>query len=59
MNTGKAKTKITADFILDIYEKSKKTKGKASEELLQTAKTLCNHLNEWLVVGDSILKKKS
>lgn len=59
MNTGKAKTKITADFILDIYEKSKKTKGKAAEELLQTAKTLCNHLNEWLVVSDSILKKKS
>lgn len=59
MNTGKVKTKITADFILDIYERSKKSKGKTSEELLQTAKTLCKHLNEWLVVSDSILKKKS
>jgi len=57
MEEGKAKTKITADFVLDIYEKSKKTKGKASEELLQTAKTLSKHLNEWLVVSNSLKKK--
>jgi len=58
MVEGKVKTKITADFILDIYEKSKKAKGRAAEELLQTAKTLTKHLNEWLVVADN-LKKKS
>jgi len=57
MEEGKAKTKITADFVLDIYEKSKKVKGKASEELLQTAKTLSKHLNEWLVVSNSLKKK--
>lgn len=57
MEEGKAKTKITADFVLDIYEKSKKTKGKASEELLQTAKTLSKHLNEWLVVSNNLKKK--
>ena len=57
MADAKAKTKITADFILDIYERSKKSKGRASEELLQTAKTLTKHLNEWLVVSDSLKKK--
>jgi hypothetical protein len=57
MAEGKAKTKITADFVLDLYEKSKKAKGKASAELLQTAKTLSKHLNEWLVVADNLKKK--
>lgn len=57
--TGKTKTKITADFVLDIYEQSKKKKGKESSELLQTAISLSKHLNEWLVVPESYTKKKS
>jgi hypothetical protein len=64
MTTGKTKTKITADFVLDVYEQSKKTKGKEAQELLQAAISLSKHLNEWLVVPTNIgakinTKKKS
>jgi hypothetical protein len=58
MSTGKAKTKITADFVLDVYERSKRAKGKAAADLLQTTITLSKHLNEWLVISDVLLKKK-
>lgn len=59
MITGKTKTRITADFVLDVYEQSKKKKGKEAQDLLQTAITLSKHLNEWLVVPDNVAKKKS
>lgn len=59
MTTGKTKTKITADFVLDVYEQSKKKKGKEAQKLLQTAISLSKHLNEWLVVPDNVSKKKS
>ena len=55
--TGKTKTKITADFVLDIYEQSKKKKGKEASELLQTAISLSKHLHEWIVVPDNCTKK--
>ena len=59
--TGKAKQKITADYVLDIYLESKKKKDKEATILLNAAKELSKHLNEWLVVPEEIpkLKKKS
>jgi hypothetical protein len=59
--TGKAKQKITADYVLDVYAESKKKKGKEATVLLNAAKELSKHLNEWLVVPEEIakLKKKS
>ena len=60
MTASKPKTKITADFVLDIYEQSKKKKGKEAQDLLQAAISLSKHLNEWLVVPSNIgIKKKS
>lgn len=59
MEKGKIKQKITADYILDIYEQSKKAKGVEASNLLAVAKTLSQHLNEWLVAEDiPALKKK-
>ena len=59
--TGKAKQKITADYVLDIYLESKKKKDIEATILLNAAKELSKHLNEWLVVPEEIakLKKKS
>jgi len=59
--TGKAKQKITADYVLDVYEESKRKKGKEAAILLNAAKELSKHLNEWLVIPEEIakLKKKS
>lgn len=56
--TGKAKQKITADYVLDVYEESKKKKGKESAVLLNAAIELSKHLNDWLVVPDEIAKLK-
>jgi hypothetical protein len=44
-----AAQQITHDFILELYEKSKKLKGKEKAELLATAKTLSKHVGRWLV----------
>ena len=55
--TGKTKQKITADLVLDYYEKSKKYKGEKKELYYKAAVELSKHLGEWLVVRD--LEKKS
>ena len=55
--TGKTKQKITADLVLDFYEKSKAFKGDKKELYYKTAVELSKHLGEWLVVPD--LNKKS
>lgn len=44
-----ATQKITHDFILELYETSKKVKGKEKEELLATVETLSKHVGQWLV----------
>jgi len=56
--TGKIKQKITADYVLDVYAEYKKKKGKEAAILLDTAKMLSKHLNEWLVVPEEISKLK-
>jgi len=59
MSSGKAKQKVTADYVLDVYEESKRKTGREAAELLNAAKLLARHLNEWLVIPDNIkLKKK-
>ena len=61
MEKGKVRQKITADYILDIYEQSKRSKGAEASNLLAIAKTLSKHLNEWLVSEEipRIKKKKT
>lgn len=54
---GKVKQRITADFVIDLYQESKKKKGKEAEHLLNVAKQLSAHLNEILVVPEDIIKK--
>jgi len=56
--TGKVKQKITADYILDVYQEYKKLKGKDAQTLYQAVVALSKHLNEWLVVPDEIAKYK-
>lgn len=51
--TGKTKQKITADLILDYYEKSKKASGDKKLLLYKTAVELSKHLHEWLVIKDA------
>lgn len=41
--------KITADFILELYDKSKKLRGKNRQAMLQVAEKLSKHVGEWLV----------
>ncbi len=45
----KVKRKITEDFILDLYEKSKKLEGKKKKKLLKTIELLSTHVGEYLV----------
>ncbi len=40
---------ITSDFVLEIYERAKKAKGKNKEELLKIAETLSKNVGKWLV----------
>lgn len=56
--TGKTKQKITAELVLDYYERSKKAKGDKKQLLYQTAVELSKHLHEWLVIKDSELDSK-
>ena len=58
MKQGQIKQKITADYVLDVYLLSKKKIGKERDELLLMAKTLSQHLNEYLVVPKNIQSKK-
>lgn len=60
METGQVKQKVTADYVLDVYLESKRKKGQESTDLLNAAKMLSKHLNEWLVIPSNIkVKKKS
>jgi propanediol dehydratase small subunit len=40
---------ITSDFVLELYERSKKLRGKKKEEMLTIAETLSKHVGKWLV----------
>ena len=40
---------ITPDFILELYEKSKKLRGKNKKNMLDVAEQLSKHVGEWLV----------
>jgi|TARA_R110002020_G_scaffold120146_10_gene273829 hypothetical protein len=41
---------ITSDYVLEIYEKSKKARTKKrKEELRKTAEELSKHIGKWLV----------
>ena len=41
---------ITSDFVLEIYEKSKKARTKKrKEDLRKTAEELSKHIGKWLV----------
>ena len=42
--------KIDADFILSLYKKAKKAKGKKRKELLKNAAILSNHIGKYLAV---------
>jgi len=55
--TDKTKQKITADLVLEYYDKSKKSRGDKKDFYLKTAIELSKHLNEWLVIPDSDSKK--
>lgn len=58
MQDGQIKQKVTADYVLDVYEESKRKKGQEATDLLNAAKMLAKHLNEWLVIPSSIKIKK-
>lgn len=50
MKKGKVKQKITADFILDLYDKAKKLKSKEKKlELMKQIRKLTNHIGEYIV----------
>ena len=40
---------ITSDFVLELYERSKKLRGKKKKEMLTVAETLSKHVGKWLV----------
>ena len=40
---------ITSDFVLELYEKSKKLRGKKKKECLAAAELLSKHVGKWLV----------
>ena len=40
---------ITSDFVLEIYERAKKSRGKKKKELLEVAGHLSKHVGKWLV----------
>ena len=47
---GIVKEKITADFIIDLYEKAKKMKDqKKKAKALTNIKILSNHIGEYLI----------
>lgn len=41
--------KVTSDFVLSLYEKSKAQKGKKKEDILQIANILSKHIGKQLV----------
>lgn len=47
---GKIKTKVTSDFILDLYDKAKKLKSQEKKlEMMKQIKILSNHLGQYIV----------
>jgi len=40
---------ITSDYVLELYEQSKKLKGKKKKEMLAIAEALSKHIGKWLV----------
>jgi len=40
--------KITSDFVLELYEKSKKLRGKKKKQLLAVAEELSKHVGKYL-----------
>ena len=40
---------ITSDFVLEIYERAKKSRGKKKKELLEVAGHLSKNIGKWLV----------
>ena len=49
MKIVKVKHKITEDFILDLYEKSKLLEGEKKKKLLKTIELLSNHVGKYLI----------
>jgi len=49
INAGAVEIQITYNFILDLYEQSKKLEGKEQEEMLATINELTKHVGKWLV----------
>jgi len=49
LSAGIATQEITSDFVLEIYERAKKTRGKKKKELLAVAEELSKHIGKWLV----------
>lgn len=50
MKEGEVKTKITSDFILDLYDKAKKLKSQEEKRaLMKTIKLLSKHIGEYLI----------
>lgn len=49
MKIVKVKHKITEDFILDLYQKSKLLEGEKKKKLLKTIELLSKHIGEYLI----------
>lgn len=49
MKIVKVKHKITEDFILDLYEKSKKMDNGKKKKLIKTIELLSKHVGEYLI----------
>jgi hypothetical protein len=50
MKKGVIKTKITADYIIDMYERAKQIKDlKKKKKLFEKIKLLSSHLGEYIV----------
>lgn len=47
--SGIANQEITSDFVLEIYERAKKSRGKKKKELIAIAEKLSKHVGKWLV----------
>lgn len=53
MKQLKIKYKITADFVLDLYEKAQKEEGKKKEDLLERVALLSQNIGAYLAKSDS------
>jgi hypothetical protein len=49
MKIVEVKKKVTHDFVLDIYDKAKRAKGRKRKELLEKAELLSKHIGDYLV----------